>query len=77
MIQEEALGIQKRKPQHSQYVNIAPAIAAGLVAFGVLRFVGMGTGNTALKVFGGIAFMGGMAMRQLAQVKGARKKVGQ
>lgn len=78
VIQEEALGIDKnRKPQHTQYVVIMPVIIAALMSFGVIRFIGMGTGNKALYIFGGASLVAGMTLRQLGSVRGARKRFGQ
>jgi len=77
VIQEESLGINKRKPQHTQYVVIMPIIVACLMSFGIIRFVGMGTNNKALYIFGGASLVAGMTLKQLGSVRGARKQFGQ
>jgi len=77
VVQEEKLGINKRKPQHTQYVVIMPIIVACLISFGIIRFVGIGTNNKALYIFGGASLVTGMALKQLGSVRGARKQFGQ
>jgi len=77
VIQEEALGINKRKPQHTQYVVIMPIIVAALMSFGIIRFVGMGTNNQALYIFGGASLVAGMTLKQLGSVRGAKRQFGQ
>ena len=76
VIQRERLGIQQ-DVQHTQYVVIMPVIVAALFAFAVVRFVGMGTGNKSLYITGGMCLVTAMALKQLGQVKGARKRLGQ
>jgi hypothetical protein len=53
-----------------------PIIVAILMAFGIVRFVGMGTGNKSLYIFGGVTLVAGMTLRQLGHVRGAKKKLG-
>ena len=78
VIRNERLGLnQKGSPQHTQYVVIMPVVIACLMAFGVVRFIGMGTQNKSLYIFGGTALVAGMAMKQLGSVRGARKRLGQ
>ena len=78
VIRNERLGLnQKASPQHTQYVVIMPILIACLMAFGVVRFIGMGTKNKSLYIFGGVALIAGMTMKQLGQVRGARKRLGQ
>ena len=77
IIKNEALGIKQDKPEHTQYVVIMPIIIAALMAFGIVRFVGMGTGNKGLYITGGVCLVTGMALKQLGSVKGARKRLGQ
>ena len=78
VIRNERLGLNKQaSPQHSQYVVIMPILIAMLMAFGVVRFIGMGTRNRSLYVFGGVALVTGMALKQVGQVRGARKRLGQ
>lgn len=78
VIRNERLGLnQQSSPQHTQYVVIMPVIIACLMAFGIVRFIGMGTGNKSLYIFGGVTLVAGMTMKQLGQVRGARKRLGQ
>ena len=77
IIKNEKLGIKQDKPEHTQYVVIMPIIIAALMAFGIVRFVGMGTGNKGLYITGGVCLVTGMALKQLGSVKGARKRLGQ
>ena len=78
IIANERLGLNKKaNPQHTQYVVIMPIIIACLMAFGIVRFIGLGTGNQSLYIFGGVTLVSGMTMRQLGQVRGARKRLGQ
>ena len=77
IIKNEKLGLKQDKPEHTQYVVIMPVIIAALMAFGIVRFVGMGTGNRGLYVIGGCCLVAGMALKQLGSVKGARKRLGQ
>jgi hypothetical protein len=77
VIRNEKLGLNKQKPEHTQYVVIMPVIVAALLAFGIVRFVGMGTGNKGLYITGGVCLVTGMALKQLGSVRGARKRLGQ
>jgi hypothetical protein len=78
VIRNEALGLNKQgKPEHTQYVVVMPIIIAALMAFGIVRFVGMGTGNKGLYITGGCCLVAGMALKQLGSVRGARKRLGQ
>ena len=74
-IQNEYLGLNKQNPQHTQYVVIMPIIIAILMGFGIVRFIGLGTGNKSLYIFGGVTLVAGMTLRQLGKVSGARKKL--
>ena len=77
VIRSEALGINNNKPEHSQYLDISPVIISGLMALGIVRFIGMGTGNKGLYIVGGVALILAMMFKQIGQVKGARKRLGQ
>lgn len=77
MVRQRRLGIKHQRPEHTQYVVIMPIIVAALLAFGVVRFIGMGTGNKSLYIFGGTTLVAGMALKQLGSVRGARKRLGQ
>lgn len=77
VIRREKLGIRQDAVEHTQYVVIMPVIIAALFSFAVVRFVGMGTGNRALYITGGVSLVAAMALKQLGHVKGARKRLGQ
>lgn len=77
VIRNRKLGINQGKTEHTQYVVIMPVIIAALMAFGIVRFIGMGTGNKSLYITGGVALVSGMALKQLGSVRGARKRLGQ
>ena len=78
VIRNERLGLNRSaSPQHTQYVVVMPIVIACLMAFGIVRFIGMGTRNKSLYIFGGTALVAGMTMKQLGQVRGARKRLGQ
>jgi hypothetical protein len=76
VIRREKLGIQQQT-EHTQYLVIMPILIAALFAFAVVRFVGMGTNNKGLYITGGVCLVAAMALKQLGQVKGARKRLGQ
>jgi len=77
VIRREKLGMRQDQVEHTQYVVIMPIIIAALFSFAVVRFIGMGTGNKALYITGGICLVSAMALKQLGQVRGARKRLGQ
>lgn len=77
VIKRKSLGIKDEVASHTQYVNVTPLWYAFLAGFAVLRFVGQGTGQKDLQIFGGIAFMLFMTLKQLGQIKGTRKRLGQ
>jgi hypothetical protein len=77
IIRNEALGLKQDKSEHTQYVVIMPVIIAMLFSFAVVRFIGMGTGNKGLYITGGVCLVSAMALKQLGNVRGARKKLGQ
>jgi hypothetical protein len=77
IIRNEALGLKQDKPEHTQYVVIMPIIIAALFSFAVVRFIGLGTNNKGLYITGGICLVSAMALKQLGNVRGARKRLGQ
>lgn len=77
VIRNEKLGLKQEKVEHTQYVVIMPILIAMLFSFAVVRFIGMGTGNKGLYITGGVALVAAMALKQLGQVRGARKRYGQ
>jgi hypothetical protein len=77
IVRSEALGLKQDKPEHTNYVVIMPVIVTALLAFGVIRFIGLGTNNKGMYITGGICLVAGMALKQLGNVRGARKRLGQ
>lgn len=77
VIRREKLGIKQDAVEHTQYVVIMPVIIAALFSFAVVRFIGMGTENKALYITGGVALVVAMTLKQLDNMKGARKRLGQ
>lgn len=76
VVRQEKLGINQ-KVEHTQYIVIMPILIAMLFAFAVVRFIGVGTGNKSLYITGGVALVVATALKQLGQVRGARKRLGQ
>lgn len=76
VVRQERLGIRHQRPEHTQYITIMPILAACLMAFGIVRFIGMGTKNKSLYIFGGTTLVAGMTLKQLGSVRGARKRLG-
>ena len=77
VIRNEALGLKQNKPSHTQYIDISPLLIGGLTLLGIVRFVGIGTGNKGLYVIGGMALILVMTLRQLSKVRGSKKKLGE
>lgn len=78
IIKNERLGLNnKSNPQHTQYIDISPIIISSLMCLGIVRFIGMGTGNKGLYIIGGVALIAGMMLKQIGQIRGARKRLGQ
>ena len=77
VVRQRRLGLKHQRPEHTQYIVIMPILVACLMAFGVVRFVGMGTKNKSLYIFGGTALITEMTLKQLGSVRGARKRLGQ
>lgn len=76
IIRQEKLGLT-RDPSHNQYLDIAPLIMGLFCCIGIVRFIGMGTGNRSLYIIGGIAMMAGMSLKYLGRVSGPRRRIGQ
>ena len=75
VVRKKYMGLKNENIQHTQYIVIMPIIIAILMAFGIVRFIGMGTGNKALYIFGGVTLVAGMTLRQLGKVSGAKRKL--
>lgn len=54
-IEEEYLGLDIEGADHRRYFDITPLILVVGVIFVIMRFIGLGTGDQALYIFGGIA----------------------
>lgn len=54
-IDEEYLGLELEGADHRRYFDITPLILLVGVVFVVMRFIGLGTSDQALYIFGGIA----------------------
>lgn len=74
MVRREKLGLEHDfKNLPGEYLDISPLILAGLAGFGVLRFVGLGTGDRTLYIIGGCAMMIGLCFKYLARFGSNRK----
>jgi AAA domain len=69
IIEEEFLGLENEAGDHTRYFDITPLIVLVGIFFVCLRFIGLGTNDQALYIFGGISsaiFIGfTLAMRSL------------
>jgi hypothetical protein len=74
IIRNEALGIKQGKVNHSQYLDISPLVLAALCLLGILRFVGLGTGDRALYLVGGMAMMLGLSLKYLGKIGDRRQR---
>lgn len=54
-VDEEYLGLEVEAGDHRRYFDITPLILLAGIAFVIMRFIGLGTNNQALYIFGGIA----------------------
>lgn len=54
-VDEEYLGLEVEAGDHRRYFDITPLILLAGIAFVVMRFIGLGTNDQALYIFGGIA----------------------
>jgi hypothetical protein len=77
VVRNEALGLRQQRPEHSQYLDISPLILAATCTLGLLRFIGMGTGNKSLYIVGGVAMMVGLSLKYLGKIQGAKRRYGQ
>lgn len=67
LVQEESLGLSPDCGEHAQYFDIAPFVAAGLAALGIVRFIGLGLGDRTLYIIGGVAMLIGLSFKYLGQ----------
>ncbi|MCT7975240.1 hypothetical protein [Laspinema olomoucense] len=77
VIKRRSLGIEEEKAEHTQYINVTALWFAFLAGFAAMKFVGMGTDQKDIQIFGGLAFMLLMSLKQLGQIRGSRKRLGQ
>jgi hypothetical protein len=77
VVRNEALGLRQDRPEHTQYLDISPLILAATCTLGLLRFIGMGTGNKSLYIVGGVAMMIGLSLKYLGKIQGAKRRYGQ
>ena len=54
-VDEEYLGLDVEGADHRRYADATPLVLLIGVVFVVIRFIGLGTGDQALYIFGGIA----------------------
>lgn len=76
IVKEEKLGLTK-DPNHNQYLDIAPLVMGLFCCVGIVRFVGLGTGDRSLYMIGGIAMMIGFSLKYLGRISGPRRRIGQ
>ena len=55
VIDEEYLGVDIETGDHRRYIDATPLLVLVGIGFVVIRFIGLGTGDQALYIFGGIA----------------------
>jgi hypothetical protein len=77
VVRNEAVGLRQDRPEHTQYLDISPLILAATCTLGLLRFIGMGTGNKSLYIVGGVAMMIGLSLKYLGKIQGAKRRYGQ
>jgi energy-coupling factor transporter ATP-binding protein EcfA2 len=66
VVHEEMLGIgEEMSTDHRQYIDGTPFLLAGLSAVGVVRFIGLGLGDKALYIVGGVATILALTLRAL------------
>lgn len=71
LVRREKLGLEPDyKLQSGDYLDISPLLLSGLAGFGVLRFMGLATGDRNLYIIGGICMMLGMSFKYLSKFGG-------
>lgn len=76
IVKEEKLGLTK-DPNHNQYLDISPLVMGLFCCVGIVKFIGLGSGNRSLYMIGGIAMMLGLSLKYLGKVSGPRRRIGQ
>lgn len=68
VVKEASLGLTNATGgEHRNYIDIAPFVNAALAALGIVRFIGLGTGDRTLYIFGGIAMLVGISFKYLGR----------
>lgn len=65
IIHEELMGLGDESGDHRQYVDGTPFLMAALTAIGIVKFIGIGLGDKALYVAGGVASLAAITLRSL------------
>lgn len=66
VVHEELLGIgEEMSTDHRQYIDGTPFLIASLSAIGIVRFIGIGLGDKALYIVGGVATLLALTLRTL------------
>lgn len=66
VVHEELLGIgEEMSTDHRQYIDGTPFLVAALSAIGIVRFIGLGLGDKALYIVGGVATLLALTLRTL------------
>ncbi|QQE64178.1 hypothetical protein GFS31_08570 [Leptolyngbya sp. BL0902] len=66
VVHEELLGIgEEMSTDHRQYIDGTPFLVASLSAIGIVRFIGIGLGDKALYIVGGVATLLALTLRTL------------
>lgn len=66
VVRETVLGLgEDRSQEHYQYIDGTPFLVALIAMIGVVRFVGLGLGDKALYVLGGIMTIGALVLRSV------------
>lgn len=66
VVHEELLGIgEEMSTDHRQYIDGTPFLIACLSAIGIVRFIGIGLGDKALYIVGGVATLLALTLRTL------------
>lgn len=73
-VRQKASGLQN-ETEHRQYIVTAPILFAGLMAFGLIKYVGLASGDRTLYIIGGASMIIVATMRQLGRVSGAKKNI--
>lgn len=78
ILREDKIGIAaaQQSDHQAQYVDGTPFLVAGLSTVGIIRFIGIGLGDKALYLLGGIATIAAFSLRTLFYAANRRSKPG-